>query len=289
MEGHGPVQLETAPMADPVFVVRTAIRPRPPFLGMAVLAVLLGGASLRAHDLWIEPTSFAPKAGEMVGARLRVGQDFIGDPLRRDDALIDQFVVETSADRKPVGGRRGADPAGVLRADAPGMLVVGYSSVPSVVDETAEKFAQYVRDEGLEAVAALRARRGETGGTRELFSRCAKSLVLVGPPSATDGDRALGFVLELVAEKNPYTMTAGQVLPVQLTYQARPLAGALVVAMQRDDPAKKISARTDASGRVRLALPEAGVWMVKAVHMIPAVGRNAEWESFWASLTFELR
>ena len=61
-------------------------------------------------------------------------------------------------------------------------------------------------------------------------------------PAPDDTVSAESTLLELVAEKNPYTMTAGQVLPVQLTYQARPLAGALVVAMQRDDPAKKISA-----------------------------------------------
>ena len=31
-----------------------------------------------------------------------------------------------------------------------------------------------------------------------------------------------------------------------------------------------------------------GVWMIKAVHMVPApAGSNVEWASFWASLTFE--
>ena len=33
----------------------------------------------------------------------------------------------------------------------------------------------------------------------------------------------------------------------------------------------------------------AGVWLIKAVHMIAAPpGSGAEWESFWASLTFAL-
>jgi hypothetical protein len=32
------------------------------------------------------------------------------------------------------------------------------------------------------------------------------------------------------------------------------------------------------------------MWLIKAVHMIPApAGSKAEWASFWASLTFELR
>ena len=37
-----------------------------------------------------------------------------------------------------------------------------------------------------------------------------------------------------------------------------------------------------------LALPKAGVWLVKSVQMVAApTGVNADWESLWASLTFE--
>jgi len=259
-------------------------------LAGVVLVVQMVGATLLAHDMWIEPTTFTPEPGDIVGARLRVGQDFIGDPLRRDDALIDQFVVQAAAGRKPLVGRPGADPAGLLRVDAPGLMVIGYRSHPSTVEQTAEKFNQYLKEEGLEAIAALRARRGETGGVRELFSRCAKSLVLSGAAQADEGDHALGFTLELVAEKNPYTMAAGQELPVRLTYESRPMADVLVVAINRTNPTEKLSARSDANGRVRFRLPQGGQWLIKAVHMIPAkADAQADWESFWATLTFEIR
>jgi len=259
-------------------------------LAGVVLVVQMVGATLLAHDMWIEPTTFTPEPGDIVGARLRVGQDFIGDPLRRDDALIDQFVVQAAAGRKALVGRPGADPAGLLRVDAPGLMVIGYRSHPSTVEQTAEKFNQYLKEEGLEAIAALRARRGETGGVRELFSRCAKSLVLSGSAQADEGDHALGFTLELVAEKNPYTMAAGQELPVRLTYESRPMADVLVVAINRTNPTEKLSARSDANGRVRFRLPQGGQWLIKAVHMIPAkADAQADWESFWATLTFEIR
>ena len=46
--------------------------------------------------------------------------------------------------------------------------------------------------------------------------------------------------------------------------------------------------RTDAEGRARLVLPHADVWLLSVVHMIPApAGAKADWESFWASLSFE--
>jgi uncharacterized GH25 family protein len=244
-----------------------------------------------AHDMWIEPTTFFPAAGQIVGARLRVGQDLLGDPLPRDPALVKQFVVEDAEGRKPLVGRDGADPAGYLRVASPGLLVVGYFSNPSAVELPAEKFNQYLKEEGLDAVATIRGQRNQTGAkAREMFSRCAKSLMLSGATTDKQSDHALGFTLELVAERNPYSIRPGEDFPVRLTYLNKPLAGALVVAMNRLDPAQKISARTDADGRVRLRLRADGMWMVKAVHMIPApTGAAADWESYWASLTFQLR
>jgi len=258
------------------------------FRSLAQLAVF-AIAPLSAHDMWLEPMTFSPQNGEIVGVKLRVGQDLLGDPLPRDTGLIKEFVVQDGEGRKPLVGRDGSDPAGFLRVAMPGLLVVGYGSNPSSVELTPEKFNQYLKDEGLDAVAAIRARRNETGAkAREMFSRCAKSLILSGPASEAQSDKKLGFTLELVAERNPYALRAGQDLPVRLTYENHPLPGALVVAMNRLNPSEKLSARTDADGRVRFKLRPGGMWLIKAVHMIPApAGSNAEWASYWASLTFE--
>jgi uncharacterized GH25 family protein len=258
---------------------------------LRVAAVVLSGAPLFAHDMWIEPATFFPESGQIIGVGLRVGEDLLGDPIPRDPALINQFVVEDATGRKPVVGRDGADPAGFFRAAMAGLLIIGYRSNPSAVELEADKFNQYLKEEGLDSVAALRASRNESGArARELFSRCAKSLVLSGSPSEAQGDRLLGFTLELVAERNPYALRAGQDLPVRLTFENRPLAGALVVAMNRLNPSEKLTARSDSDGRVRFRLKQSGMWLVKAVHMVPApAGAKAEWTSYWASLTFALK
>src|SRR5262249_43450327 len=256
----------------------------------AVMTLLAVVARLAAHDMWIEPTTFFPAAGQIVGARLRVGQDLLGDPLPRNPALVKQFVFEDAEGRKQLVGRDGADPAGYLRVASPGLVVVGYFSNPSQVELDAAKFNQYLKDEGLDSITEWRARSKQTGANaREIFTRCAKSLVLSGAPSAKQGDKQLGFTLELGAGRNPYQLRAGEELRVRLTYQNRPLQGALVIAMNRLNPAEKLSARTDADGRVHFRLKPEGMWMIKAVHMIRAPeGANADWASYWASLTFEL-
>ena len=41
--------------------------------------------------------------------------------------------------------------------------------------------------------------------------------------------------------------------------------------------------------RVSFAFAKPGAWLVKSVHMVPAPAKSgADWESLWASLTFEL-
>jgi uncharacterized GH25 family protein len=261
--------------------------------GLVALTIALGSAPLMAHELWIEPSTFSPKLGESVAVRLRVGEHLKGEPLPLIPRLVNQFVVQEGVDRKPIGGRRGSDPAGLVQVAQPGLHIVGYQSNPSAVELAADKFNTYLVDEGLDAITALRARRNETNAkARELFSRCAKSLLLSGPPSQRQDDRQqdrpLGCPVELVAERNPYTLRVGQDMPVRLTYHDQPLKGALVVAMNSVNPADRQVARTDVEGRARFKLHPGGMWLVKAVHMVALPsGGDAQWESFWASLTFE--
>src|SRR5688500_15235321 len=258
----------------------------------AVLAVcfFLAGASALAHDLWIEPTAFLAEAGKVIGVKLRVGVDLLGDPVPRDPALIDRFIVADRTGTRPIIGRDGEDPAGLLRITTPGLMIVGYASKASQIVLPAQKFKEYLVEEGLEQVATLRAKRNETNAeARESFARCAKALISSGPVMASDADRALGFTLELIAERNPYALQPGQSLPVRLLYQGKPLAGALIVAVNRRNPAAKVSARSDKDGRVTLSLSDPGMWLIKAVHMTAApAGAASQWDSFWAALTFEL-
>ena len=76
---------------------------------------------------------------------------------------------------------------------------------------------------------------------------------------------------------------------MRLLYQGKPLAGALVMALDTTDAQTPQQVRSDAEGHASFTLPRAGAWLIKAVHMIPAPrDAGADWESFWASLTFSL-
>jgi uncharacterized GH25 family protein len=249
----------------------------------ALLAVTWPAA---AHDFWIEPQAFRPKPGTAVGLRLFVGQDFKGDSVPYFPQKFERYVAAGPAGTQPIPGVLGDEPAGAVTPAAAGLYVIGLHTKPdSVSFDTSEEFEQYLRKEGLERNLALHQRRHKSGKKiEESYFRCAKSLIAAG--TAGDGaDRILGFPLELVAETNPYRT---RTLRLRLLYQDKPLAGALVVAFNKAEPLAKLKARTDADGRAEFTLPRSGIWLVTSVHMIPASFFSGyDWESLWASLTFE--
>src|SRR5262245_37034967 len=117
------------------------------FIAAAVFAAV---APISAHDFWIAPSAYRPKVGTLVGLRLLVRPSLIGDPVPRAPSAIERFVISSvsgavnGSGEKPIPGRDGGDPAGIFRVDTPGLLVVGYQSVPRLVELTADKFDQYL-------------------------------------------------------------------------------------------------------------------------------------------------
>jgi hypothetical protein len=247
-----------------------------------------------AHDVWIEPSSFRPAVGERVTVALRVGEDLRGEPMPRIPALIERFILKGETREIPVIGRAGADPAGMMVVGESGLQWIGYQSKPYPMTIEARKFEAYLKEEGLERIIAERARKGQHAAPgRERFYRCAKSLLNVprlDVPGSSETPAPLGFTLELQPLKNPYALHSGEALPVSLTFHGKPIANVLVVALRKDSPEKSVRARTDAAGRVSLRLDGAGFWLIKAVHMQAAPpGSGVDWESWWASMTFDLQ
>lgn len=245
---------------------------------------------LSAHDFWIEPSSFRPAVGSELAIFLRVGQNFRGDPVPRNPRAIEKFVLVAAGDEEPIGGLGGTDPAGLLRVRQAGLQWIAYRSRRTPITLEPDKFEKYLADEGLESILDARKRRGERMKEgREAFSRSAKALIAVNGETGRSFDRPLGLTLEVIPEKDPLARRNRGLLPLKVLYEGRPLRDCLVVALQRDQPQSTAKARTDKEGRVSLKIAARGAWLVKAVHMVVAPPETgADWESIWASLTFEI-
>lgn len=252
----------------------------------AALAALVAVPAAHAHEFWIEPESFRPAVGIAVPVRLRVGQKFKGESLPYLPESFERFTLHDARGERTVAGIPGDDPAASVAFGA-GLSVLAYRSqrYPLSFDDLAE-FERYLRTEGLEAIPERHRALGKpVKMIRERYTRCAKALVAAG--NVDGADRVIGLPLELIAESNPYRLAPGAPLPVQLRYRGQPLAGALVIAMRKTAPEPRLEVRTDADGRARLPLTGRGPWLVNAVHMFVPADRDSDWESYWASLTFE--
>ena len=256
-----------------------------------ISVALVSGLPLFAHDFWIEPSSYQVAVGTQVTVRFLVGEEFRGKPLPLDPSRVIVFARFGATSETPVRGVAGSDTAGVVSLDDPGLHLIAYRSTSVFLELDAEKFESYVRSEGLEKVIEERGQRNEHKAKgRELYSRCVKSLLRAGVSGEGTGfDRVLDFPVELVPELNPYELRPGDELPVRILRKGKPLAEVLVVAYPHGDPARSVRQRSDEKGRIRLPLAQAGPWLVKAVHMERIEhSEEADWESWWASLTFEL-
>lgn len=255
------------------------------------------------HDLWLMPSTFHPKAGERIDVSIFVGTHFKGESIRRYDLKIERFNLVGPGGEKPVVGRNGADPAGVSIATQPGIWALAYISNNSLIELEPEKFASYLKEEGLERILEERAKLGESSQPgREAYSRSVKSLIRAGlagdsqgagelhEPDAMGFDRSLGLPLEFIPEQSPYMLKPGQPLSLRLLQDGKPYAGALVRAYHQGHEEEIRTARTDAEGRVSLTLERPGVWMIATVTMRRADGAepDVQWKSTWSTLTFEI-
>jgi uncharacterized GH25 family protein len=254
---------------------------------LCAAALLLASVHARAHDFWIEPSTFHPAPGATVAVGLRVGQDFIGDPVPRFSAYIAAFSVRQNGTDHDVGGSDRIDPAGFLRADGTATAIISYASTGAYIELPPSEFEDYLRLYGLDEIVASRGARGEHDKPgRERFYRYAKAL-LTGRASSAAVTQPLGLDYEIVPDADPTARLApfhGRIL-----YAGKPLADAAVVALLHGEPSVQLRTRSDARGAITLPLPRPGIWLIKSVHMVRASFFSSEdWDSLWASLTFEV-
>lgn len=265
---------------------------------LLILALVFLPAPVRAHEYWLSASSYSPAAGTPVELGAVAGTGFRGERKPWAPQRVERFIARAARefDLSRLGSLGDLVWARFAPSDAGGTLVA-YESNFASIELPAPEFDAYLLNEGLEGPLAARRASRDRLPVRERYRRCAKAWL-----SGNDAARAVrpvGMPLEIVPATVP---GAAPELRVRVLWQGRPLAGALVKAWRSPftaagaaaDPAARDSVgvawqqRTDARGEARVPLAAAGEWLVATVHMVPSRDRKAaDWESSWASLTFE--
>ena len=275
------------------------------FLSLALCTGLLGARIAQAHEFWFEPVTVPLAAGDTARLDLRVGEFFEGEVMgfsATQTAALRQYSASGSKDLRALlpPPSRGAVATLNLPLPAPGSYLFAFDSQPNQISLAADRFHAYLHDEGLDFIKTQREATGtaEKPG-RERYRRHVKTLLRVGDaasagaaPATADKTYATrtGQRLEIVPSNDPLAMKPGDALGLQVLFDDKPLAGALLKAWNRQGGQTLIiRAKTSVDGKATFNLPYAGGWMISVVHMVPVKGaKDIDWDSLWGNLSFKL-
>ena len=255
-----------------------------------------------AHEFWISPAEWTTPPGARVTILAHVGDQFPNASTFTTPDRIETIRLVGDRGEQVIAPpyRREGDS---LAADTqvpvtPGTYVGVVVVKPRVGEKSGSVFQQHLAHQGLDDVGEYRRRHGETEmAVRERYSRYGKTLLRVGAGGAAGHvTKPLGLKIELVPEVDPTALRSGATLRLRLLLDGRPAPNALVGAVYAGSGAKPeswpLTARTDADGHVNFTLTNAGPWLIRAVRTVRRIGEKgelaADWESYWASLSFQL-
>ncbi len=259
-----------------------------------LIALILTATPAAGHDLYLMPEKFVIGGGGRLRIAFENGDEFPSGgsavkPARlRNTRLLSKAG---SADFEKIA-EQGKHTVAAVRVPGSGLSILMGNTIPNFIELDAPKFKSYLEHENLNEVVAWREAHGEsTKPGRERYSKYVKSLVLAGKPDAFYKERT-GLTIEIVLEADPYSLSPGKTLPAQVLFRGKPAANIAVESAWLESGKAKMETigRTDKDGRIRIPIVAVGPHRLHAIVMERcAEPKVADWESFWASFTFEIQ
>jgi uncharacterized GH25 family protein len=266
------------------------------WLAAAVL-VAVCVASAAAHDLFLILDSFFVEPQSNARVQVMNGTFTTSDGAVARERLRDLALVAHG--ERIALDRRLWDSAGpklsvvYVPVSEAGTYVLGASLLSREITLQASDFNAYLAEEGILPIIELRGERGETNtAARERYHKHVKAILQAGAPRTQDFDVVLGYPAELVPLENPYMLRRGDTLRVRALVDGQGVANQVVIAGGRTRTGARIPQQrilADETGIARLRLSRTGRWYVKFIHMQPVAADSVDYESKWATLTFEIR
>lgn len=262
----------------------------------ACLLLVCLAFSASAHDLFLKFDTYFLRPSALATVRLLNGSFRASEGAVARDRMRDVSLVapdgNISHPEATMWRDEGTTAVLELRTGEAGTYVVGVSTKPREIALKAKDFNEYLAHDGIPDVLAARRMNGELRkDVRERYSKHVRAIFQVGNARTNAYKTPLGYVVEIIPQQNPYDLRAGQTLEVLCTLDGRPLANQFVLAGRetKNRMSREVSARTDANGIARVKLGGAGKWYVKMIHIQPVTNGDVNYESKWATLTFEIR
>lgn len=257
-------------------------------VSLSLLLLFAGAAG--AHDLFLMPESFRVSGEQPVVIGIHNGDGFpdSGQALRLQ--RLQEGTVHTSKGTVPLADLHidGKRAVATMPATGPGHVLITLVNSTNIESMKGNEFLEYLEEEGLNHAIDWRSSHGEADKqARERYTKFAKTIVQVGKGDGGFAKPA-GLPIEFIPESDPFQVKAGGSLPVKVLFRGAPAAGLQIVAASTQNTKPHPIGRTGADGKVLVPIDAAGKWRLHTVLMERSADPSAfEWESFWATLTFE--
>jgi uncharacterized GH25 family protein len=265
----------------------------PPLVAFGLVLCTVSLAA--AHDMFVKPTRyFAPENAE-VRVRLLNGTFTQSENSIARDRLADASVLGPRGRIRldtAEWGVRGDTSTFHIHTRGAGTYVIGVSTKPNMIELSGDDFNLYLQEDGIPDTYEARKAAGELGkAVKERYHKHVKSFVQVGTARSDHYATPMGYPAELMPLVNPYTLQKGASLQVRTLVDGKPATNQYVLyggeIVGKGTMGQK-STRSNAQGIATIPLTEAAVYYVKFINMSKATG-GADYESKWATITFEVR
>lgn len=257
---------------------------------------LVVALTAHAHDLFLKFDSYFLQPNSKATVRLLNGSFRASENPVARDRMVDVSIVSGASSRMnpPVAGWRDEGKMALLsfQTGETGTYVAGVSTKPREFALKAAQFNNYLSHDGVPDTLAERKKNNElTKDVHERYSKHVKAIFQVGDARTDSFKVALGYPVEIIPQQNPYDLKVGQTIEVLCVKDGQPLVNQFVMA-GRELKGQEIAGaavRTDAKGIARVPLKGAGKWYVKFIQMTRLNEPQVNYESKWATLTFEMK
>ncbi len=269
---------------------------------LTALALLFFIGTLNAHTLFLKLSTYflAPHTDvtiALVNGTFDKSENAITRNRMRDVRIVgpgDEVVYPDTTQWRDEDNMALLD----FKTGEVGTYVVGVSTTVSRIDLSANDFNEYLEHDGVLDILAARKQEGALGeDARERYSKHVKAIIQVGQERTDTYTHRLGYPSEIVPLSNPYDLGVGDTFEILVMIDGQPVAGQLIYASHEGYHGHDgegghliaVETRTDDQGKARFNLEAAGRWYVTVIHMVKVDEEGVDYESKWASLTFEIR
>lgn len=246
---------------------------------------------LSAREFWLQPDKFIYNYADIVNVKFLIGENFDGINWSGNNEKIQSlhFYYGGVKDNLADGLTDEKGDSLLFRLCHEGTAMLTFNSVNSYIELEAQKFNEYLAEDGLDSAAAYRRQYNETDSTgREYYQRSVKTIIQAGNKKDDTYKQETDLPVDIIPQQNPYALKNGDSLTLKVLFKKKPLANYKIRLWHKNNSElTSENLKSNHKGEVKYKIKTSGEWMISTIAMERLTDdEKADWQSYWGSCTW---